>query len=207
MAENKNIFAAVVDLETTGLSASKDVPLEVGIKLIDKEGFSFGEYQALIWEDAEDFQAGIARGRSNKVVKPMHEKSGLWADLEKVASGRGGNHPDRYARLEVDNELCDFLTDHGVRFGTIPMMGNSIGSLDRPFCMQHFPIFNGALSYRNIDISSIKEILKAVNPTLWENLKPIVGTNENADHRVLGDIDACILEYRAYLENFFFVEV
>ena len=199
MAENNNIFAAVVDLETTGLSASEDVPLEVGIKLIDKEGFSFAEYQALIWEDAEDFQAGISRGRGNEFVEPMHHKSGLWADLYNPNQAK-------LTRANADNEMCDFLTEHGVRFGTVPMMGNSIGSLDRPFCIEHFPMFHCALSYRNIDVSTIKEICKAVNPTLFENLRPIIGDKSNATHRVLDDIDACILEYRAYLDNFFFTE-
>lgn len=131
----------------------------------------------------------------------MHHKSGLWNDLYNPNQAK-------LTRANADNELCDFLRDHigEDAFGTVPMMGNSIGSLDRPFCLEHFPMFNGALSYRNVDMSSIKEILKAVNPTLWANLKPIIGDKSNATHRVLDDIDACILEYRAYLENFFFVE-
>lgn len=199
MAENKDIFAAVTDLETTGLSAAKDVPLEVGIKLIDKEGFVFAECSWLVYEDNDEYVEAIRRGKANEFVGPMHEKSGLWADLDNPQQAK-------MTRDAVDNELCDFLTEHGVRFGTVPMMGNSIGSLDRPFCIEHFPMFHGALSYRNIDISTIKEICKAVNPTLFENLRPIIGDKSNATHRVLDDIDACILEYRAYCENFFFIE-
>lgn len=198
MAENNNIFAVVTDLETTGLSATKDVPLELGVNVIDKEGYSFGSASWLVWEPHdEDFMASVARGHANEFVEPMHTKSGLWADLE-----AHGN----LSRSDVDNAVFDFLTDCGVRFGTVPMMGNSIGSLDRPFSIEHFPMFHGALSYRNIDISSIKEICKAVNPQLFENLRPIIGNKSNATHRVLDDIDACILEYRAYLDNFFFVE-
>lgn len=199
MVENNLIFAAVVDLETTGLSASLDVPLEVGISLIDKEGFSFASASWLVWESDAEFLAGVTRGRENKFVEPMHTKSGLWADLENPQQAK-------MTRSNVDEELCEFLTDNGARFGTVPMMGNSIGSLDRPFCLEHFPMFNEALSYRNIDMSSIKEILKAVNPVLFENLKPIISNKESATHRVLDDIDACITEYRAYLDNFFFVE-
>lgn len=198
MAENKDIFAVVVDLETTGLSATKDVPLELGVSVIDKEGYSFGSASWLIWEPEDrDFMASVARGHANEFVERMHTKSGLWDDLNKHGS---------LSRSDVDNAVCDFLTDCDVRFGTIPMMGNSIGSLDRPFGIEHLPMFNGALSYRNIDVSTIKEICKAVNPILFENLRPIIGDKSNATHRVLDDIDACILEYRAYLDNFFFVE-
>lgn len=203
MDENRDIFAAVVDLETTGLSAAKDVPLEIGVRLIDKEGYSFGSASWLIWEpNDEDFMASVARCHSNAFVNQMHTKSGLWEHLEEI----GHNELSLYSRDAVDNELCDFLTEHGVRFGTVPMMGNSTGSLDRPFCLEHLPMFNEALSYRNIDMSSIKEILKAVNPILYENLRPIIGDKSAATHRVMDDIDACITEYRAYLDNFFFVE-
>lgn len=201
-----DIFAAVVDLETTGLSANHDVPLEIGVKLIDKDGNDMGSREWLVWERNDEYQAAIDKGKRNEFVGPMHIASGLWQDLYDVSIGAGANHPDRYSRDEVDNELCDFLTEHEVRFGTIPMLGNSIGSLDRPFCLVHFPMFNGALSYRNIDMSSIKELVKVHNPTLWGNLKPIIGDKTNAKHRVMGDIDACIAEYQAYIENFFFLE-
>jgi oligoribonuclease (3'-5' exoribonuclease) len=201
---NENVFAAVVDLETTGLRASMDVPLEVGIKLIDKEGYVFAAGAWLIWEDNFTFESGIARGRKNEFVNAMHEKSGLWSDLEAARTGMSRS----FTRDEVDNALCDFLREAigEDAFGTIPMMGNSIGSLDRPFSLVHFPMFNSALSYRNIDVSTINEICKAVNPGLLENLRPIIGDKSNSKHRVLDDIDACIVEYRAYLDNFFFTE-
>jgi oligoribonuclease (3'-5' exoribonuclease) len=44
-----------------------------------------------------------------------------------------------------------------------------------------------------------------VNPVLYKNLEPIIGTKADSEHRVLSDIDASITEYRAYLDNFFFV--
>lgn len=201
MDENENIFAAVVDLETTGLSAQENIPLEFGIKLIDKEGFAFASASWLIWEANQDWAIEMGKGAANQFVGPMHQKSGLWDDLIKQ---RGKT---TRTRADLDNELCDWLTANDVRFGEVPMMGNSIGSLDRPFVLQHFPKFNSALSYRNIDISTLKEICKAVNPTLFENLRPIIGNKSMATHRVLDDINACIVEYRAYLENFLFVEV
>lgn len=196
---DERIWAAVVDIETTGLSAQDCIPLELGIRLIDKEGFGIAEMDWLIWEPGHDWSVKMMEGAANKFVGPMHTASGLWDDL---VTHRGD---DTVTRQEIDAQLCEFLEANDVEFGKIPMMGNSTGSLDRPFTLVHFPHFNEALSYRNIDISTIKELCKVHNPILFENLKPIIGTKEQAQHRVMGDIDACITEYRAYIENFFFI--
>lgn len=197
---NTRIWAAVVDLETTGLDAFACIPLELGIKLIDKEGFVLSEAAWLIHEEDTHWERELARGVEDKFVGPMHEKSGLWADL-RAARGKTTR-----TRAELDDELCEWLAEAGVPYAKVPMMGNSIGSLDRPFSVLHLPEFNRTLSYRNIDISTLKEICMARNPILFENLKPILGSKEDAKHRVLDDIDACITEYRAYCDNFLFIE-
>lgn len=195
-----NIFAAVVDMETTGLSAQFDVPLEIGVMLIDKEGTEIDSVSSLVWEMNDEFQNAV--GAANSFVQEMHTKSGLWDDLNSL------NHAQLAARsrVTVDEFLVQWLSAHNVERGAVPMLGNSIGSLDRPFALQHFPRFNEFLSYRNIDISSIKEICKAHNPKLFKALEPIIGTKADADHRVLSDIKACIREYQAYIDNFFFIE-
>jgi oligoribonuclease len=198
--DNSDYFAAVVDLETTGLDAQDNIPLELGIKIIDKEGFIFNEASWLIWEPSPEWSIEMGRGAAHPIVGPMHQASGLWDDL---LEQRGKTTLTRRA---LDLEVCEWLTENNVRFGTLPMMGNSIGSLDRPFALQHFPKFNTALSYRNVDISTVKELCKANNPTLFKNLESIIGTKEDAKHRVLEDIDACIVEYQAYRDNFFFLE-
>lgn len=189
---------AWVDMETTGLEASKDVPLELGIILTDEWGNKINLASWLVWEENDiSFQAGVKRGHENEFVEPMHTASGLWSDLE--------NSPDVFSRDEVDDMVVDFLLDNHVELGTLPMCGNSIGSLDRPFTLVHFPRFNKALNYRNVDMSSLKEICKMVNPGLFENLKPIIGTKADATHRVLDDCDASIREYQTYLEEFLIV--
>lgn len=186
-----------VDIETTGLDAYDDVPLELGIILADEWGNELHSWQTLVWEENDKrFQKGVNRGKRNEFVNPMHEKSGLWSDLETF---------DTMTRDEADIEAVYFLEKLGVSKGTLAMSGNSIGSLDRPFALIHFPKLNAFLSYRNIDMSSIKEVVRLTNPGLYENLKPIIGTKENADHRVLGDCRAALEEYKAYLEEFLIV--
>ena len=200
MVSEDEAFAWAIDLETTGLSAREDVPLEVGIKLIGGEGYVYDEFHALVWEETDDFQRAVARGKFNQYVNPMHTASGLWMDLENIP------HADLevHSRKFVDQEMARWVQSFDLP--PLPLLGNSIGSLDRPFVLEHFPMFNEATSYRNIDISTIKELCKKHNPVLFENLKPIIGTKEDALHRVMSDIDACILEYRAYIDNFFFIE-
>ena len=200
MAEtDERITMCWVDLETTGLEAMDEVPLEVGIKLTDDEGFVIGENSWLVHDDTHQFNEKIMRAAAHEIVGPMHEKSGLWRDLD-------NREMNVYASVyQTDKMLVKWMEDQGAPKG-LPMVGNSIGSLDRPFCLVHFYEFNNYLGYRNIDMSTLKELCKRHNPVLYGNLLPIIGTKADAKHRVLDDIDASITEYRAYLDNFLFTE-
>jgi oligoribonuclease len=185
-----------IDLETTGLEANLDVPLEVGMAITDRWGNVKSSAKRLVWETGVDFQRGVVRGHDNEIVNAMHKQSGLWDDL---------NAFDTMDRQNAEDFFCGWLDSQEIPAGKLPMCGNSIGSLDRPFVQQHFPKLNNHFHYRNIDISSFKEVCKMVNPDLYKNLEPIIGTKADATHRVLGDVAASIREYRAYLDNFLFV--
>jgi oligoribonuclease len=126
-------------------------------------------------------------------VRDMHRTSGLTDDLLREQLGA--------VRHMIDYKSIEFLDYCGIDAGTAPLCGNSIGSLDRPFVIQHFPKLNKFLHYRNIDMSSDKELLRMHRPDLYEELKPIIGTKENATHRALDDARASIAEYKVYLEH------
>lgn len=198
------IAYAVLDLETTGLEAGLDVPLELGIVLIDKHGCEIAAASWPVWETNSAFQSGVMRGRRNSFVNEMHTVNALWSDAARAGLNR----------IAVDQHAVNFLKDWGVKpqsresgseFDGVGMMGNSTGSLDRPFVMQHFPNLNLYLGYRNIDMSTIKEICKRNNPDLWENLKSIIGIKADATHRVLDDARACIREFQTYLDEFLII--
>lgn len=195
MSESKPAFA-FIDMETTGLEANLDVPLELGIVLTDLEGNSISDAKWLIWEENKEFQRGVMRGEKNEFVNAMHTKSELWYDLA---------HFETRSRVEVDKEVVDILSDHGVADGSLGMAGNSIGSLDRPFALAHFPLLNKAVGYRNIDISTLKELCKRRNPDLYKALEPTIGTKADATHRVLDDCYASIKEYQTYCEEFLLI--
>ena len=198
-------FAAVVDIETTGLEANYDVPLELGISIINVEGDVLAESDPwLVWEEGDTFQTGVARGRANEFVRNMHTKSGLWDDLDDIKHSKLGE----YSRARVDYWASNFVGQFAEP-GTLPMMGNSIGSLDRPFALIHFPRLNVALSYRNIDISTIRLLAAGNNPPLYEAMKAEIDDHfargGESDHRVMSDIGHCIYEYKVYRDNFFYL--
>ena len=186
-----------IDLETTGLDARTEVPLEIGLKLTDEWGEGGPSKSWLIHEQNDHYKTRIVAAKKHDVVGPMHEKSGLWTDLTYMQS----------MRETIDEFAYRWLVGEGVQPGTLPLCGNSVGSLDRPFLLVHFPVLNEFLHYRNIDISSFKEVCRRVNPELFSNLRDIADNKESATHRPLEDIDASITEYQAYVENFFFTSL
>jgi oligoribonuclease len=193
------ITMAWVDLETTGLNANSEVPLELGIVLTDNHGCVVDQYKDLVYEyDNPEYD----RAWDNMIpyVQTMHDKSGLAKDLHHAGRNAGAT------RHQVDYKVVEWLDDHGIEPGTLPMCGNSIGSLDRPFAIVHFPKLNEFLHYRNIDISTVKELCRRLNPTLFEQIKHIVENKENATHRVLDDCIASINEYLVYVDEFLMAE-
>lgn len=185
-----------IDLETTGLSAQLDVPLELGLILTDKWGHQIDFASWLIWEESEDFQAGIKRMNDNEFVRKMHEDNNLNRDLlDKTI----------VSRQTASDQAIEWLKSYDVEKFTLPMAGSSIGSLDRPFVQYHMPELGEFFHYRNIDVSSIREICKMHNPVLFESIKE-GWSKEEAAHRVIDDANASISEYREYLDSFFFLE-
>lgn len=196
-----DIMAAVVDIETTGLSAWDDVPLEIGIQLIDKYGQRHAYWETLVFESTTQYVSAIERAKKHEIVGPMHEASGLWKDIDPL-----GYEGVEITRGEVDDVLSSFVKDF-VGDRKIPMMGASIGSLDRPFTLAHFPRLNETLSYRNIDTSTLKELCRHNNPDLFNNIhRELSARFPGGGHRVQQDINYSIAEYVMYRDNFFFVE-
>jgi len=200
-----------IDLETTGLDPELDVPLEVGLAVTTRWGTVIAEESWLIWEHpydltksdkyrAEEFQRGVERGRANEYVNNMHTKSGLWDDLK---APDFDHEPG--SRALVATLAMEWIQLQGIELGTLPMCGNSVGSLDRPMLRSHMPVLDACFHYRSIDITTFKETCRLVNPVLFEQIKPIVDDKGAAIHRVLDDIHASILEYQTYLREFIMV--
>ncbi len=165
-----------VDLEMTGLVASKDVILEVAAEVTDAQLETLDSYEATIKYPRE------------KVAKLMQENT-WWKDFPQ-------NRDDFLNGLSqgkqldiVEKELVAFVEHH---FGDEPavLAGNSIHS-DRAFIKQWMPELELRLHYRMLDVSSWKVVMQAMYGEQFE--KPEV-------HRAYEDIQASIAELQHYLE-------
>lgn len=184
---------AWIDIESTGLDANNDVPLEIGLMVTDRTGSEIARWSTLIFEKNDEYLAAIRAGKEHEIVGPMHERSGLWADLDKYQNVA-------WNREKAAKEARAFLRKCGVEKFTLPMCGSSIGSLDRPFAIVHLPVLHEFFHYRNIDVSTVKELCRMHNPELFAKYQPL-----DAGHRVLDDLEATVHEYQFYLDNFLFI--
>lgn len=180
-----------VDLESTGLSPQEDVPLEIGVTLTDRYGTVVDSISSLVAYQGWKFFMAAAPSE----VAEMHHTSGLIDDLNCV-SDEGA-----YSLVRVDETIYKWLTeDHGLEAGTFPLCGSTI-NFDRAFIQTYFVRLNKFFHYRNVDVSTLKNLCKLLNPDVYD-LRP---EDPNKTHRVLADIAASIREYQFYLDNFLFV--
>jgi oligoribonuclease len=175
-----------VDLETTGLAPDTQVPLELGILLTNRWGGVIDESSWLIWDDGweEAIESSIS------LVKEMHQKSGLWEALRFF--------DDVTPLINVEDEACAWLADHGAM--NFPMAGNNV-PYDRAFLASWMPKLEDSFHYRNIDVSTLKELCRNLNPTVFAKAPAKV-----EKHRVIPDLYETLAEYKFYVENFLWTE-
>ncbi len=168
-----------LDMEMTGLEPTQDVPIEVAVVITDGNFNELGTYEAVIWQPPE------ALDRMSPFVRKMHTKNGL---LEKV----------RRSELSVANaerKMVELLLNHAP-FRTGVLAGSSIHQ-DRRFLVEYFPVFEGLLHYRMIDVSSVKELARR-----WYGDDAMFNKGEG-DHTALSDIRASIDELDHYRNTLF----
>ncbi len=119
-------------------------------------------------------------------VTEMHTKSGL---LPKIASSTVTVEAAQAATLE-------FLRANGIEPGTVPLCGNSIGT-DRRFLQEYMPELEAFFHYRNVDVSTVKELARRWYPGAVAAMK-----EKESAHRALDDIRESIdelIDYRTTL--------
>lgn len=188
----------VADLETFGLDPESDPVLEAGFVVVNLDLKVLDEFKVLIWEDGiydtcykNLVQKAEAGNKDSQYVLNMHTRSKLWEDVRV-----GGMSVDM-----AENKMLAWLDKQNLTADD-PMTGSSIG-FDRSMLKFQFPDVEAKFGYRNIDISSVKELCRRYNPRvaslLAENTKP------KKLHRVMPDIDDTLEELRFYLDNFLWV--
>jgi len=165
-----------IDCEMTGLDLEVDELVEVAVVITDYDlqpvdpGFSI-----VIKPDASAFE------HMGDFVRDMHTTSGL---LEEIPNG--------VTLAEAEYEVLEYILRFVPDGGTAPLAGNTIGT-DRAFIAKYMPRIDAHLHYRNVDVSSIKELSRRWFPRVYYQAPA-----KNGGHRALADILESIRELDYY---------
>ena len=168
-----------LDMEMTGLNPDTDRVIELAIVVTDSHLVTVAEAPVLIVH-----QSDAVLGAMDDWNKGMHARSGL---IDKVKASA-------LAEADVENETIQFLAQH-VPARTSPMCGNSICQ-DRRFMARWMPKLEAYFHYRNLDVSTLKELVKRWKPEVAR------GVVKGGKHEALADIYESIGELKYYRDNF-----
>ena len=168
-----------IDMEMSGLSPDNDRILELAIVITNAQLDVVAEGPVkVVHQPDEVFE------RMDSWNKSMHKKTGL-IDRSKAAA---------QSEAQVEAELIAFLLLHAPRSAS-PMCGNSICQ-DRRFLARHMPTLEAFFHYRNLDVSTLKELAKRWKPAI------MAGFSKHGKHEALADIHESIEELKYYREHF-----
>lgn len=169
-----------LDMEMTGLDPLCCVPIEVAVIITDGElrEIPGASYEAVIHQPESAFE-GMAQ-----VVVDMHTDNGL---LDRVRASSK-------SVTDVDTDLAALITAH-CDAGKALLAGNTIGQ-DRMFIRRYFPAIEATLHYRQVDVSSFKEMIRR-----WYGGQALFA--KDSAHTAMADIRTSIAELAYYRKNHF----
>lgn len=173
-----------IDCEMTGLELEVDELVEIAVVITDFElNILDPGYSVVIKPDQS------ALDNMGEFVTDMHRTSGL---LEEIPNGVSVAD----AEFQVIEYIQRFVPDES----KAPLAGNTIGT-DRGFLARYMPRLDAHLHYRNVDVSSIKELARRWYPRVYFN-----APSKHGGHRALADILESIREL-AYYRGALFVDL
>ncbi len=178
MAQNQNNLVWL-DMEMTGLTPETDRIIEVAMVITDNNLDTVAEAPTLVV-----YQPDSVLDNMDAWNKSTHKKSGL---IEKVKASTLDD-------ASVEAQMLAFLKEY-VPAVTSPMCGNSICQ-DRRFMARWMPQLEAYFHYRNLDVSTLKELAKRWKPEVAKGLK------KHGKHEALADIYESINELKYYREHF-----
>jgi oligoribonuclease len=172
-----------IDLEMTGLDTEQDVIIEIATIVTDKDLNVLGEGPIRAIRQPDALLDGMDEWNTRQ-----HGQSGLTERVRNSAT----------SMAEAEQNTIEFL-EQFVDAGVSPMCGNSICQ-DRRFLSRQMPKLEAFFHYRNLDVSSVKEIAKRWRPELLKGFK------KQGSHLAMDDIKDSIAELSYYREVFFEME-
>jgi len=168
-----------LDMEMTGLSPDTDRIIEVAVVITDAHLNTVAESPVLVVHQSDAVLDGMDAWN-----KGTHGRSGL---IDKVKASE-------LNEAAVEKKMVNFIKKY-VPAKASPMCGNSICQ-DRRFLARHMPKLEAFFHYRNLDVSSIKELVKRWKPEI------AAGFTKQNKHEALADIYESIDELKYYREHF-----
>ncbi len=178
MAHSENLVW--MDLEMTGLDPEKERIIEIATIITDSSLAILAEGPVIYVKQAPALLEGMDEWNTEH-----HTASGL-VDLVRT---------EGVSEAEAEAKTLAFIASW-VGEGLSPLCGNSIGQ-DRRFLVKYMPKLERYLHYRNLDVSTIKELAFRWRPDISE------GVVKKGAHRAIDDVKDSIDELKHYRDNFF----
>lgn len=165
----------------TGLNPEVDCLVEIAVVITNSELKILDEGLDLVIKPTAEGLANM-----NDFVREMHTSSGLI------------NEFDHGLSLEdAEQAVLEYVKRFVPEARTAPLAGNTIGT-DRMFLNRYMPALDSHLHYRNIDVSSVKELSRRWYPRVYFNMP-----KKDGGHRALADIKESIKELQYYRKTVF----
>jgi oligoribonuclease len=165
----------------TGLDLEADALVEVAALVTDFDLNVIGEGIDVVIKPPQ-----AALDQMIDFVRSMHVSSGLLEELE------GG-----MSMADAEQQVLAYVKEHCPDGSRPPLGGNTVAT-DRAFLARDMPALEGFLHYRNVDVSSIKELARRWYPRTY-----FAAPAKRGNHRALADIQESIEELRYYREAVF----
>jgi len=130
-----------MDLEMTGLNPETCVIVQMAVIITDRDLKPIGNpLDLVVWQPESVLES------MEPFVRKMHQKSGL---IDQIRNAKTSVN-------DAEKQAMELITKH-CKYRTAALCGNSIGQ-DRRFLVKYMPEIEGYLHYRNIDVSTVKEL-------------------------------------------------
>ncbi|MCK2089154.1 oligoribonuclease [Thauera aromatica] len=168
-----------LDMEMTGLEPERDRIIEIAVVLTDENLNTIAEAPVIAVHQPDTVLDAMDEWNRN-----THGKSGLIARVK----------ASTVSEAEAEARVLDFLKER-VPARTSPICGNSVCQ-DRRFLARWMPALEAWFHYRNLDVSTLKELARRWRPAVYEGVK------KAGSHTALADIHESIAELRHYRDHF-----
>ena len=169
-----------IDLEMTGLDPEKERIIEMATIITDSDLNVVAEGPVIAVHQPDSLLDAMDEWCTN-----THGASGLTKRVKESTIDEA----------QAEQQTLEFLQQH-LEAGKSPLCGNSIGQ-DRRFLVKYMPRLEEFFHYRNLDVSTVKELARRWRPDV------LAGVKKQGSHLALDDIRDSISELRHYRDTFF----